>query len=191
MGDLLTTLGTGILPDGTRATTPAVDGAELNTNWDARILDRSLTSTGSSRGIETPNDFFMDQFGSQGNRSPFLLLQRSLNNIKGRIFGDNIELQDRSVLQSRLDAAIRYGTGEDALFEGLRQVSNPVETVFEHAIEIRPDFSSLRNSGKETIFRSVNLWRLGHSRIPVHEPPERPSSNSSQSTTAPRSHADH
>ncbi|KEY74068.1 hypothetical protein S7711_02657 [Stachybotrys chartarum IBT 7711] len=117
----LATLGTGILPDGTRANTPAIDPDDLEDVWNAQILDTSITSTGTSRGIRTPNDFFMDQFGSQGNRAPLLLLQRSLNQIKGRVFGDGVDIEDEDHFTDNLEAVARSGQQEDYLLANIRE----------------------------------------------------------------------
>lgn len=119
---MLISLATGNLPDGTRADTAPLDAGDLDNNWNAQVMNRSLTGTGASRGIRTPNDFFMDQFGSHGNRSPFLILQRSLNQIKGRVFGDDVDPQDEDEFRRRLRVSALTGQGEAALFQSLREV---------------------------------------------------------------------
>lgn len=120
---LLMALGTGALPDGTRASTTPINAQDLEDHWNAQVLDSALTGTGASRGIQTPNDFFMDQFGSHGNRSPFLTLQRSLNQVKGRIFGNEVRPQAQDVFDRHLDRAANSGRGEASLFQRLREVS--------------------------------------------------------------------
>jgi hypothetical protein len=50
------------------------------------MLDPTLPQAGSSRCIRTPNDYFMDRFGSQGNRYPLMLCERNLNQMKGILF---------------------------------------------------------------------------------------------------------
>lgn len=58
----------------------------MESYWNARVLGRNLPQAGSSRCIRTPNDYFMDRFGSQGNRYPLLLCERNLNQMKGILF---------------------------------------------------------------------------------------------------------
>ncbi|OLN86722.1 hypothetical protein CCHL11_03720 [Colletotrichum chlorophyti] len=45
-----------------------------------------MARAGSSRAILTPNGYLFDRLGSQGNRFPFLLCERAMNQMKGRIF---------------------------------------------------------------------------------------------------------
>lgn len=78
-----------------------------------------MTRTGTSRGIRTPNDYFMDQFGSQGNRAPLLLAERNMNQMKGRIFGGD-DPQALGEFNRHLQNTVARGTGEDDLFEPLR-----------------------------------------------------------------------
>lgn len=66
----------------------------------------------------------MDQFGSHGNRAPLLLLQRSLNQIKGRVFGDAVNPEERRGFEIRLERVARTSQGEAGLFQSLREVSN-------------------------------------------------------------------
>lgn len=200
---MLGTLGTGVLPDGTRTRATPIDAQNLEDYWNARVLDSSLTGTGASRGIETPNDFLMDQFGSHGNRSPFLTLQRSLNNIKGRIFGDNVNPQAPRIFERHLNRAANSGQGEDALFQSLREVS---QSVRKHPCRGRRSsamwisFSSTTTGAAKRITEdwrqehamlTVELLLLDHRRVPVYEPPSRPPPDPSQSTTTPSSRRDH
>lgn len=73
---------TGILPNGTHMVTEAIDYKDIYDYWSKDVLPK-LPSAGSSRVVKSPNDYFMDRWGSKGNRSPFLLLDRNLNQVKG------------------------------------------------------------------------------------------------------------
>ncbi|WXC52158.1 hypothetical protein QX201_011817 [Fusarium graminearum] len=79
---LLETAMTGILPNGTHMVTQAIDYKDIYDYWSKDVLPK-LPSAGSSRVVKSPNDYFMDRWGSKGNRSPFLLLDRNLNQVKG------------------------------------------------------------------------------------------------------------
>lgn len=84
--DFVRTLVTGILPNGSETTAGAVDSQFLENNWNEDVLPSNFPRAGSSRSLLTPNGYFFDRLGSQGNRFPMLLCQRTLNQMKGRIF---------------------------------------------------------------------------------------------------------
>ncbi|PCD40766.1 hypothetical protein FGRA07_02037 [Fusarium graminearum] len=81
---LLETAMTGILPNGTHMVTEAIDYKDIYDYWSKDVLPK-LPSAGSSRVVKSPNDYFMDRWGSKGNRSPFLLLDRNLNQRQSKV----------------------------------------------------------------------------------------------------------
>ncbi|KAK2026961.1 hypothetical protein LX32DRAFT_723107 [Colletotrichum zoysiae] len=84
--DFVRTLATGILPDGSSTSVDPIPGPDLEDNWNAKILPSNLPRAGSSMSILTPNGYLFDRLGSQGNRFPLLLCERTMNQMKGRIF---------------------------------------------------------------------------------------------------------
>jgi hypothetical protein len=86
--EFLRTLGTGVLPDGTSTTgNRRIDPTVLEGIWNSRSIPPGvLPNAGSSRYVDSPNEYFMDRFGSQGNRAPMVLCEKRLNELKGRIF---------------------------------------------------------------------------------------------------------
>ncbi|WXC62912.1 hypothetical protein SNK03_008730 [Fusarium graminearum] len=79
---LLETAMTGILPNGTHMVTQAIDYKDIYDYWSKDVLPK-LPSAGSSRVVKSPNDYFMDRWGSKGNRSPFLLLDPTIQGGNG------------------------------------------------------------------------------------------------------------
>ncbi|EEU36862.1 uncharacterized protein NECHADRAFT_26621, partial [Fusarium vanettenii 77-13-4] len=75
---LLQTAMTGILPDGSQTTTQAINANVLPNYWHANVVG-NLPRAGASRHVGNPNDYFMDRFGSTGNRQPLLLADRAMN----------------------------------------------------------------------------------------------------------------
>ncbi|RSL80462.1 hypothetical protein CEP51_006553 [Fusarium floridanum] len=75
---LLQTAMTGILPDGSQTTTQAIDVNALLKYWHSNVVG-NLPRAGASRHVGNPNDYFMDRFGSTGNRQPLLLADRAMN----------------------------------------------------------------------------------------------------------------
>lgn len=84
--DFVRTLATGILPNGSATTVGAIDSQALADNWNSNVLPSDFPRAGSSFTILTPNAYLFDRLGSQGNRAPLVLCQRTLNQMKGRIF---------------------------------------------------------------------------------------------------------
>ena len=113
---------TGRLPNGNRTVAQAISASDLIREWHNDSLDESYTGTGSSIGLKSPNGYFMDQFGSQGNRAPLLLADRQMNQMKGRIF-KGVDPADLDDFNEKLDQVIEDGAGEEDLFEPLRMVS--------------------------------------------------------------------
>lgn len=66
--------------------TGAIDSQALADNWNTNVLPSNFPRAGSSFTILTPNAYLFDRLGSQGNRAPLVLCQRTLNQMKGRIF---------------------------------------------------------------------------------------------------------
>ncbi|RYP85137.1 hypothetical protein DL769_001041 [Monosporascus sp. CRB-8-3] len=126
--DFIYTLGTGILPDGTQTLSGHISGADIQNYWNARVLPRNLPRAGSSRCITKPNEYFMDRFGSHGNRSPMLLCERNLNQVKGRVFDINTPSgrptspMAQDTFQELLDDAVTSVAAQTELFENLRMV---------------------------------------------------------------------
>lgn len=118
---LLQTAMTGILPDGSQTTTQAINANVLPNYWHANVVG-NLPRAGASRHVGNPNDYFMDRFGSTGNRQPLLLADRAMNQVKGRIFNGGATPQDIRKFQQALSHAILTGTGEHAFLEPIRQV---------------------------------------------------------------------
>ncbi|KAF0640140.1 hypothetical protein FPSE5266_04165 [Fusarium pseudograminearum] len=118
---LLETAMTGILPNGTQMVTQAIDYKDIYDYWSKDVLPK-LPSAGSSRVVKSPNDYFMDRFGSKGNRLPFLLLDRNLNQVKGRIFSDGATVQDPSLFAKLLKATIKGGNGHDGILDPIKWI---------------------------------------------------------------------
>ncbi|KAF5576472.1 glycosyl hydrolase family 71 [Fusarium pseudocircinatum] len=118
---LLRTAMTGILPNGTATRTPAIDANDLLQYWHMNTLN-GLPRADMSQATNTPNDYFMDRFGSTGNRSPLLLADRTMNQVKGRIFSQDANVQSEANFEETLEESIRTGTGEQAFLEPIRQV---------------------------------------------------------------------
>ncbi|CAG1966827.1 unnamed protein product [Fusarium graminearum] len=106
---LLETAMTGILPNGTHMVTQAIDYKDIYDYWSKDVLPK-LPSAGSSRVVKSPNDYFMDRWGSKGNRSPFLLL----------------DLQDPSLFAKLLKATIQGGNGHDGILDPIKWISGAV-----------------------------------------------------------------
>lgn len=111
----------GQLPDGSQTTTPAIDAITLLNFWHSNVVG-NLLRAGASRHVANPNDYFMDRFGSTGNRQPLLLADRAMNQVKGRVFGEDIDPQSSVVFQQNLANGLLTGTGEEAFLEPIRQV---------------------------------------------------------------------
>ncbi|SPO03558.1 uncharacterized protein DNG_06241 [Cephalotrichum gorgonifer] len=127
MGMFLRALGSGVLPDGTATTVPHVDPTVLESFWnDARIAPGVLPNAGSSRGVDSPNEYFWDRFGSQGNRAPMVLCERELNQLKGRIF--NLRPEDPPNLWAQdgfdllLDNSLHDMAARELLMRRMRMV---------------------------------------------------------------------
>lgn len=116
-------MATGILPSGRQTSNGRIHYQTLIDNWNARILSSTLPRAGGSQRLYTPNDYFFDRFGSQGNRGPMLLADREMNQFKGRIFDEGVAPQDIDVFQRNLRNAVQTGTGESELLKPLKQVS--------------------------------------------------------------------
>ncbi|KAF4839834.1 Mutanase [Colletotrichum siamense] len=84
--DFVRTMATGILPNGSTTTNGPMHGPDLADNWNAEVLPANLPRAGSSHTLRTPNGYLFDRFGSQGNREPFVLCERVMNQMKGRIY---------------------------------------------------------------------------------------------------------
>lgn len=119
---LLETVATGRLPDGTRTNTPAIDPTVLQAAWDQLQRPGTFPRTGRSVGVRAAGDYFMDQFGSQGNRAPLVLAERNMNQMKGRIFSPNTDPQSERNFQSNLQTSLTTGMGEEFLLEPIRMV---------------------------------------------------------------------
>ncbi|KAF5519750.1 hypothetical protein CGCA056_v008105 [Colletotrichum aenigma] len=84
--DFVRTMATGILPNGSTTTNGPMHGPDLADNWNAEVLPANLPRAGSSHTLRTPNGYLFDRFGSHGNREPFVLCERVMNQMKGRIY---------------------------------------------------------------------------------------------------------
>ncbi|KAF4472553.1 glycosyl hydrolase family 71 [Fusarium albosuccineum] len=82
----------------------------------------SLPRAGASRSTRTPNDYFMDRFGSTGNRTPLLLAERNMNQVKGRVFARDVSPQSPEKFDDAIQNSIRTGRGEQVFLEPIRQV---------------------------------------------------------------------
>lgn len=155
----------GQLPDGNRTVTQAISASDVIGQWHKESLDANYTGTGSSIGLTTPNGYFMDQFGSQGNRAPLLLADRQMNQIKGRIFSGD-DPQDGKNFGKQLQKVIKKGGGEEELFESLRLVSWP-HLWYSCRFPLTP-------------------VSIGHRRVPLHQPSRRAAEGPGESTGAPQ-----
>ncbi|XEU96396.1 hypothetical protein FSHL1_001681 [Fusarium sambucinum] len=135
---LLQTAMTGILPNGTRMKTQAINYKVVYDYWEKGQLPK-LPSAGSSRTVKTPNDYFMDRFGSYGNRAPFFLLDRNLNQVKGRIFNDGASVQDPVLFAKHLKETIRDGNGHDAILNPIKWIEGAMPQ-FQRLHEIHQEF---------------------------------------------------
>ncbi|KAH7140198.1 hypothetical protein B0J13DRAFT_446879, partial [Dactylonectria estremocensis] len=95
---LLETAMTGVLPNGTNTVTQAIDATTLLNYWHMNVLG-NLPRAGASNSVRTPNDYFMDRFGSTGNREPLLLAERNMNQVKAR---QRIQQNREQLLQATL-----------------------------------------------------------------------------------------
>lgn len=124
--DFAYTLGTGVLPDGSRTTNNnMVAGQDIEHYWNAKVLRSDLPRAGSSQCVRTPNDYFMDRFGSQGNRYPLMLCERNLNQMKGRLFN----LDQTGQAPTRPVGDVQFG---QLLRETLRGNITAQNDMFEH-----------------------------------------------------------
>ncbi|UZP44687.1 hypothetical protein NXS19_012499 [Fusarium pseudograminearum] len=96
---LLETAMTGILPNGTQMVTQAIDYKDIYDYWSKDVLPK---------------------LPSAGNRLPFLLLDRNLNQVKGRIFSDGATVQDPSLFAKLLKATIKGGNGHDGILDPIK-----------------------------------------------------------------------
>ena len=93
--------------------------------WNAAIIPSgALPNSGTSRGLNSANEYFWDQFGSQGNRPPMVLCERELNQLKGRIFNVRpegpIDLWAQNSLDSLIDTSMHDMTARELLMRRLR-----------------------------------------------------------------------
>lgn len=118
-------MATGILPSGRRTTTAAILDTDILNTWNSAVLPGTLPRAGGSVTLLTPNDYFFDRFGSQGNRAPLVVADREMNQFKGRIFNgvDPQDTSDRGPFHTNLQSNVRTGTGETELLAPLRMVS--------------------------------------------------------------------
>ncbi|CAI0645099.1 unnamed protein product [Colletotrichum noveboracense] len=119
MADFLHTLGTGELPDLSRTVNGFIDPNDIEYWWDAPFPFRTFPTQGTSRCINSINDF-MDFFGSQGNRKPLLLCERRLNQMKGRIFNREVRPVNDAVMAGLRDDALNGDTqAEETMFDNI------------------------------------------------------------------------
>ncbi|CAH0045716.1 unnamed protein product [Clonostachys solani] len=161
VASLIWTAGTGILPDGSRAQTSPIDPRDLANLWNNQLLNPADTRTGSSRGIRTPNGYLMDQFGSQGNRAPLLILERGVNQIKGAIFTEDTSPRSITTMTNLLETAIG-GTGHEELLQPIREAI-AVFRYINHP-DARPRIQANRRALLETS-RSISTSVLGLGRL--------------------------
>ncbi|RGP77398.1 glycosyl hydrolase family 71 [Fusarium longipes] len=133
----LETVMTGELPDGTQTKTQAIDPKVAIEYWKKNVLPLGLPRAGSSRALKSPNDYFMDRFGSLGNREPMLLLDREVNQVKGRIFSDAASIQDPEEFRKSLQKAIAYGNGHDEFLKYIKWTIVAFRYINEQAVRER------------------------------------------------------
>ncbi|KAI8182515.1 Glucan endo-1,3-alpha-glucosidase agn1 [Colletotrichum sp. SAR 10_75] len=120
MADFLHTLGTGELPDLSRTVNGFIDPNDIEYWWDAPFPFGTFPTQGTSRCINSINDFIMDFFGSQGNRKPLLLCERRLNQMKGRIFNREMRPVNDVVMAGLRDDALSGDTqAEETMFDNI------------------------------------------------------------------------
>jgi hypothetical protein len=116
----------GILPNGTAMVTPAIDPDDLLRYWHMIGVPglRNLQRAGVSQNIKTVNDYFMDRFGSTGNREPMLLADKDMNQVKGRIFCPDSSIQSPIVFEKYLENSLQISAEEDKFLTPITKVSN-------------------------------------------------------------------
>lgn len=108
--------------DGTLLRTRPIDGNFFNTSWNAALSPDTFPRAGpGARDLRTPEAYFMDQFGSRTNRAPLQLCERSINQMKGRVFNRENDPQTRRTFNDNLELAISGGS-EDLILQPIREV---------------------------------------------------------------------
>lgn len=120
--ELLRTMGTGLLPSGARTTRGPIPPQDIRNTWNNALLPTTLPRAGRSALLRTPNDYFFDRFGSQGNRAPMVLADRIMNQFKGRIF-DGVDPQSRREFDDNLRDVVGGGDRVAQLLQPLKMVS--------------------------------------------------------------------
>lgn len=108
-----------------------IDGANFVKYWDKPLSALNRAPSIADGDPLIPNDRLYSALGTMHNRATFLLVEKYLNMVKGRIF--NMRLQgevfngfikspeDASKFDPKLELAAETGT-EDALFKHIRLV---------------------------------------------------------------------
>ncbi|KAJ4385383.1 hypothetical protein N0V93_009810 [Gnomoniopsis smithogilvyi] len=118
--DVRSTLDTEHNPD-----TASIPATRVNSVWRASVLPNTLPRDSASRWLRTPNDYFMDWFGSNTNRGNLVSADRDMNQMKGRIFADwSVWPQAIDTFNANLDSAVETGEDDDisALFKPFEEI---------------------------------------------------------------------
>lgn len=131
------------------------------------MLPANVPKAGASRTIRTPNFYFFDRFGSQGNRSPLLLADREMNQFKGRIFDARDPMAQKSfndhlddITEGDYNAFITEQESIEAVFNPIRMTISVFRYI--HTPEVLSVIqTNRRNLLEATRVISANVVTLG------------------------------
>ncbi|KAE8140397.1 glycosyl hydrolases family 18-domain-containing protein [Aspergillus pseudotamarii] len=127
---LLRSAVTGVLPSGSLMKSAIIDGANFVKYWDKPLSALNRAPSIADGDALIPNDRLYSALGTVNNRATFLLAEKYLNMVKGRIFkmqlkdeifnGFITSPEDAKKFDPALELAAKTGTGEEAPFKHIR-----------------------------------------------------------------------
>ncbi|KAB8246301.1 hypothetical protein BDV35DRAFT_230595 [Aspergillus flavus] len=128
---LLRSAVTGVLPSGSLMKSAIIDGANFVKYWDKPLSALSRAPSIADGDALIPNDRLFSALGTRNNRETFLLTEKFLNIVKGKIFDienrDDIfngvihNPADPRKFDKALDLVAKSGTNEEELFDFIRR----------------------------------------------------------------------